>query len=122
VDLRYLCCMAAKDDGPLRSSKRPTVASSLCLRPRRGMTRLAAREARSRLVAGGHVLRSIQIRVQPGEQLGYVAECVDLPVVSQGATIAEAMANIREAVALHQEDEDPAASMRSTMPTAPQRS
>jgi predicted RNase H-like HicB family nuclease len=63
------------------------------------------------------VLRSIHIRVQPGEQSGYVAECVDLPVVSQGATIDEALANIREAIALHLEDEDPAALGIST--TAP---
>jgi predicted RNase H-like HicB family nuclease len=54
------------------------------------------------------VLRSIHIRVLPVEQSGYVAECVDLPVVSQGATIDEALANIREAIALHLEDEDPA--------------
>ena len=67
--------------------------------------------------AGGHVLRSIQIRVQPGEQSGYVADCIDLPVVSQGATIDEAMANIREAIELHLADEDPVALGIST--TAP---
>jgi predicted RNase H-like HicB family nuclease len=53
------------------------------------------------------MLRSIQIRVQPGEQSGYVADCMDLPVVSQGATIDEALANIREAIELHLADEDP---------------
>ena len=41
------------------------------------------------------MLRSIQIRIQPGEQSGYVAECIDLPVISQGATVDEALANIR---------------------------
>ena len=63
------------------------------------------------------MLRSIQIRVQPGEQSGYVADCMDLPVVSQGATIDEAMANIREAIELHLADEDPVALGIST--TAP---
>ena len=67
--------------------------------------------------AGGTVLRSIQIRVQPGEQSGYVADCMDLPVVSQGATIDEAMASIREAIELHLADEDPVALGIST--TAP---
>ena len=63
------------------------------------------------------MLKSIQIRVQPGEQSGYVADCMDLPVVSQGATIDEAMANIREAIELHLADEDPVALGIST--TAP---
>jgi predicted RNase H-like HicB family nuclease len=63
------------------------------------------------------VLRSIQIRVQPGEQSGYVADCMDLTVVSQGATIDEAMANVREAIELHLADEDPVALGIST--TAP---
>ena len=63
------------------------------------------------------MLRSIHIRVQPGEQSGYVADCMDLPVVSQGATIDEAMANIRAAIELHLQDEDPVALGIST--TAP---
>jgi len=63
------------------------------------------------------MLRSIQIRVQPGEQSGYVADCMDLPVVSQGATIDEALANIREAIELHLADEDPMSLGLST--TAP---
>jgi predicted RNase H-like HicB family nuclease len=63
------------------------------------------------------VLRSIQIRVQRGEQSGYVADCIDLPVVSQGSTVDEALANIREAIELHLADEDPATLGIST--TAP---
>ena len=55
------------------------------------------------------MLRSIQIQVQPGEQSGYVAECIYLPVVSQGYTVDEALANIREAIELHLADEDPVA-------------
>jgi predicted RNase H-like HicB family nuclease len=52
------------------------------------------------------MLRAIQIRVFPGEQSGYVAECIDLPVVSQGATIDAALINIREALELHLDGED----------------
>lgn len=36
----------------------------------------------------------------------YVAECLDLAVVTQGKTIDEVVANLREAVALHLEGED----------------
>jgi predicted RNase H-like HicB family nuclease len=52
------------------------------------------------------MLRAIQIRVFPGEQSGYVAECIDLPVVSQGDTIDFALKNVREALELCQEGED----------------
>ena len=54
------------------------------------------------------MLKSIQVRVQPGEQSGFVVDCIDLPVVSQGAAIDETLANIREAIELHLADEDPA--------------
>jgi len=36
----------------------------------------------------------------------YVAECVEVPVVTQGKTLDEVIANLREAVALHLEGED----------------
>ena len=36
----------------------------------------------------------------------YVAECMDLPVVTQGATLDETVANLHEAVSLHLEGED----------------
>ena len=54
------------------------------------------------------MLRSIEVRVQLGEQSGYVADCIDPPVVSQGSTVEEALANICEAIELHLADEDPA--------------
>ena len=44
--------------------------------------------------------------VRPGEEWGYVAECVEIPVVTQGATLDEVTENLREAVALHLEGED----------------
>lgn len=47
----------------------------------------------------------IQVRIYRGEEY-YVAECLDLPVVSQGKTLDEAARNIREAIDLHLEGED----------------
>jgi len=49
--------------------------------------------------------RTIKAIVRKGERF-YVAECVEIPVVSQGKTLDELMANLREAVALHLEGED----------------
>jgi predicted RNase H-like HicB family nuclease len=49
--------------------------------------------------------RTIQVRIFRGEQQ-YVAECLDLPVVTQAPTLDELAANIREAISLHLEGED----------------
>lgn len=49
--------------------------------------------------------RTIQVRIFRGETK-YVAECLDLPVVTQGDTLDEVTANVREAIGLHLEDED----------------
>jgi len=38
----------------------------------------------------------------------YVAECLEVAVVTQGRTLDETIANLQEAVALHLEGEDPA--------------
>ena len=38
----------------------------------------------------------------------YVAECLEISVVTQGRTLDETIANLREAVALHLENENPA--------------
>ena len=49
----------------------------------------------------------IQVYIRKGDtQL--VAECLDLPVVTQGKTLDELVENLKEAVALQLEDEDPA--------------
>jgi len=37
----------------------------------------------------------------------YVAECLEIAVVTQGKTLDETMDNLQEAIALHLEDEDP---------------
>ena len=47
----------------------------------------------------------IQFKIYKGKKY-YVAEGVDLPVVTQGKTLDEVAANIEEAVALHLEGED----------------
>jgi predicted RNase H-like HicB family nuclease len=47
----------------------------------------------------------IQVRISKGDKQ-YVAECLDLPVVTQGKTLDELTENIREAIALHLKDED----------------
>jgi predicted RNase H-like HicB family nuclease len=47
----------------------------------------------------------IQVKIHKGERY-YVAECVDLPVVTQGRTLDETVRNIREAIELHLEGEN----------------
>ncbi len=49
--------------------------------------------------------RIIQVKIYKGENY-YVAECVDLPVVTQGKTLDEAAENIRQAIDLHLEGEN----------------
>jgi len=51
------------------------------------------------------VKRTIQVRILRGEKQ-YVAECLDLPVVTEAPTLDELAANIREAIALHLQGED----------------
>lgn len=60
--------------------------------------------------------RTIQVRISRGDRL-LVAECLDLPVVTQAATLDELAANIREAIGLHLEGEDLAALGFSASPT-----
>jgi len=50
---------------------------------------------------------SIKAFVHKGEKY-YVAECLEIPVVTQGKTLDETMANLQEAVALELEGENPA--------------
>ncbi len=48
---------------------------------------------------------TIQVRIFRGE-LQYVAECLDLPVVTEASTLDELTANIQEAISLHLEGEN----------------
>jgi predicted RNase H-like HicB family nuclease len=49
--------------------------------------------------------RTIHVRIFRGETK-YIADCMDLPVVTEGETLDETVANIREAIALHLDGED----------------
>ena len=48
---------------------------------------------------------TIKVFIRKGEKY-YVAECLEIPVVTQGKTIDETVDNIREAVSLHLDGED----------------
>jgi predicted RNase H-like HicB family nuclease len=48
---------------------------------------------------------TIKAFIRRGEQY-YVAECLEIPVVTQGKTIDETVDNLKEAVSLHIEGED----------------
>jgi predicted RNase H-like HicB family nuclease len=50
-----------------------------------------------------HTIKAV---VREGEQSGYVAECLEIPVVTQGKTLDEVTKNLREAVETHLEGED----------------
>ena len=51
------------------------------------------------------VKRTIQVRISRGERQ-FVAECLDLPLVTQAFTLDDLAFNIREAISLHLEGED----------------
>ncbi|MDP3934727.1 MAG: type II toxin-antitoxin system HicB family antitoxin [Candidatus Giovannonibacteria bacterium] len=48
----------------------------------------------------------IQVHIYKGEKY-FIAECIDLPVVTQGKTLDELAKNLREAVSLQLEGENP---------------
>ncbi|HEV8676592.1 MAG TPA: type II toxin-antitoxin system HicB family antitoxin [Methylomirabilota bacterium] len=50
--------------------------------------------------------RTIKAVIRQGDQSGYVAECLEIPVVTQGTTLDEVTSNLREAVELYLSDED----------------
>jgi len=59
------------------------------------------------MIGVAHLMKKvIQVRIFRGEQF-YVAECLDLPVVTQAKTLDELAANLKEAIALQLEGEDP---------------
>lgn len=61
-----------------------------------------------------HTIKAV---IRPGEQSGYVAECVEIPVVTQGGSLDEVTRNLQEAVALHLADKDLAGLGLSPNPT-----
>jgi predicted RNase H-like HicB family nuclease len=50
--------------------------------------------------------KTIKAVIRPGEDSGYVAECLEIAVVTQGTTLDEVTRNLREAVALYLEGEN----------------
>lgn len=50
-----------------------------------------------------HTIKAI---IRRGEESGYVAECVEIAVVTQGETLDDVTRNLQEAVSLHLEGED----------------
>jgi predicted RNase H-like HicB family nuclease len=49
---------------------------------------------------------TIQAVIYPGDTSGYVAECLNLAVVTQGRTLDETVQNLRAAIQLHLAGED----------------
>lgn len=43
--------------------------------------------------------------IRPGEESGFVAECLEIAVVTQGRTLDETVRNLQEAITLHLEAE-----------------
>jgi predicted RNase H-like HicB family nuclease len=50
--------------------------------------------------------QNIHSLIRFGEQSGYVAECTEIDVVTQGQTLDEVVSNLQEAVSLHLQDEN----------------
>ena len=55
-----------------------------------------------------YLQRTVKAVLRPGEESGYIAECMEIAVVTQGRTIDETISNLREAVALQMEGENAA--------------
>ena len=55
-----------------------------------------------------HLQQNVHAVLRPGEEGGYVSECMEIAVVTQGATIDETVLNLKEAVGLHLEEENAA--------------
>ena len=51
--------------------------------------------------------QTIKSFIRSGEQSGYVAECLELSVVTQGETLDEVVKSLQAAIALHLDGEDP---------------
>lgn len=54
-----------------------------------------------------YLQQNIHAIIRRGDKKGYVAECLEISVVTQGMSLDEISTNLVEAVSLHLEDEDP---------------
>jgi predicted RNase H-like HicB family nuclease len=52
--------------------------------------------------------QNITATIRRGDESGFIGECLEVAVVTQGATVDETIENLRGAVALHLDGEDPA--------------
>ena len=52
------------------------------------------------------MIYTIKAYIHTGEESGFIAECVELPIVTQGQTLDEVVLNLREAISLHLDGED----------------
>ncbi|MEO0770071.1 MAG: type II toxin-antitoxin system HicB family antitoxin [Cyanobacteria bacterium J06649_4] len=52
--------------------------------------------------------QNVHATIRSGEQSGYYAECIEIAVVTQGATLDETSKNLAEAVSFYLEGEAPA--------------
>jgi predicted RNase H-like HicB family nuclease len=57
-------------------------------------------------MSDGALRTTIHARITPDVESGYVATCEEIAVVTQGETLDEVTANLRDAVALHLEGEN----------------
>ena len=60
-------------------------------------------------MSDGTLRTTIHARITPDVESGYVATCEEVAVVTQGETLDEVTANLRDAVGLHLEGKDLAA-------------
>ena len=52
-----------------------------------------------------YLQQTIKAVIRPGDDSGYVAECLEIAVVTQGRTLDETVKHLQEATALHLEGE-----------------
>jgi len=57
-------------------------------------------------MSNGALRTTIRARITPDAESGYVATCEEIAVVTQGETLDEVTANLREAVALYLDGEN----------------
>ena len=67
----------------------------------------ASRNEREDLMS--YLQQTIKAVIRPSDDVGYVAECLEIAVVTQGRTLDETVKNLQEATALHLEGEHLAA-------------
>ena len=111
------CCVNAPRNHPhkwdyFRRVGRALYEITPAYRPKRAASHSVVREATARYGAGGaagpgrrHVVHAVVARGGGW----FTAECLEIAVVTQGRTLDETVASLRDAVALHLEGEDPGA-------------